>query len=433
MKPAWNRATAVLLAMCTALLSTAAVAQTTATGTAAPPVTFRLRDLVDALDRDNPELKAFRRDIDMAVARIRPAGTLPDPMLSAGYMSGVLRPPFFPSSATPGAFREFALSQEIPFPGKLRTQTAVAVSEVDVTRWTYEDRRAQLAAELKSMYLDYRLADRSLAIVRRNKMVLEQMQRIAEARFAVGQGLQQDVLKAQLEVSMLIEQVTMLERERTAMQARINGMLYREPGAPVDPDLMIETTPLPGDLPALRAMAEQRAPMLKREERQIMRSEQILSLARKEILPDFAVNVTTQQPVGGMPWMYGIDFMVKLPLFWERKQRPMIAEAAAGLDASRRMRDSTRAMTVAAVDEQYAAVISSERLLALYRQSLLPQARLAFESSIAAYQVGNLDFLALLSNFTAILTYELGLEEQTARHEQALTRLEPLVGTPLVQ
>lgn len=369
----------------------------------------------------------------MAVARIRPAGALPDPTLSAGYMSGFLRPPFFPSGSTPDAFRQFGVTQEIPYPGKLSLRTRIATAETDVARWQYEGARVDLIAELKAMYLEYRLADRSLAIVRRNKTLLEDMQRIAEARFAVGQGAQQDVLKAQLEVSMLLERITMLEREKVALQARINGLLYREPGTPVDPALTYEAAPLPGDVAELRRLAEQRYPALLRDERRIARSEQAVALARKEVLPDFGVNVTTQKFTNGMPWMYGVDLMIKLPIFWERKQRPMIAEAAAGLEASRRMRDNTRAIAVATVDEQYATAMSSQRLLALYGQSLLPQARLTFESAQTAYQVGQVDFLSLLTNFTTILNYELGYERQTAQLHQALARLEPLTGLPLLQ
>ena len=400
---------------------------------ASPAPAARLEDLVATLDRDNPELKASRREIDMAVARVRPAGALPDPTLSAGYMSGFLRPPFSPSSATPDGFRQFGVTQEIPYPGKLALRTRIAIADTDVTRWQYEGIRVDLIAELKTMYLEYRLADRSLAIVRRNKTLLEDIQRIAEARFSVGQGAQQDVLKAQLEVSMLLERITMLQRDKVALQARINGLLYREPGTPVDPALAYDPAPLPGDVTELRRLAEQRYPALRRAERQIARSEQAVALARKEVLPDLGFNVTTQKPASGMPWMYGVDVMVKVPIFWERKQRPMIAEAAAGLESSRRMRDNTRAIAVATLDEQYAAAAASQRLLALYSQSLLPQARLTFESAQTAYQVGRVDFLSLLTTFTTILNYELGYEQQTAQLHRALARLEPLTGLALLQ
>ena len=198
----------------------------------------------------------------------------------------------------------------------------------------------QLIAELKTMYFEYQFTTRSLDIVRRNRDLLDQFRQIAEARFSVGQAIQQDVLKAQLEISGLIERTTMLERQRDGLRARINALLYRKQDASLSADLEFAALPLPADVAALRAEALRRYPALKRDEQQITKSQQQLSLARKEFLPDFGINVTAQQPVGGMPLMYGVDVMVKVPIFWQRKQRSMLAEAAAGLEVGRRRRDN---------------------------------------------------------------------------------------------
>lgn len=183
----------------------------------------------------------------------------------------------------------------------------------------------------------------------------------------------------------------------------------------------------------LRALLRQNYPALKRDERVIDRGQQALELARKELLPDFAVNVTSQKFVGGMPWMYGVDLMVKVPLFWQRKQRPMIAEAAAALEGGRQMRDATLAMASAQLTEVYLAGATSHRLADLYSDSVLPQARLSLESSLASYQVGRVDFLSVLTNFVTVLSYEISYEEQNARYLQALARLEPLTGLSLIR
>lgn len=392
-----------------------------------------LAALVAELGTNNPEIAAARREVDMRSARIAPAGTPPDPTLSIGYMSGFARPPFFPSSATPNAFRQVGVSQEIPYPGKLSLRSRIAAIDADAARWSVEDTRLQLAAELKAMYFEYQFASRSLAIVRRNREVLDQFRQIAEARFSVGQAIQQDVLKAQLEISGLIERTTVLERQRDALRARINGLLYREPDAPLNPELPFATLPLPADPAALRAQAVERYPALKRDEQQITKAQQQLSLARKEYLPDFGINVTAQQPPGDMPWMYGVDFMVKVPIFWQRRQRPMVAEAAAGLEAGRRMRDTTVARAEAMVGELHVNATSARRLMDLYTGSVLPQARLTLESSLASYQVGKAEFLTVLTNFVSVLTYEIGLEEQRTQYHVALAGLEPLVAAEFIK
>ncbi len=392
-----------------------------------------LSSLVATLETANPDLKAARREIDMRVARIQPAGAPPDPTLSVGYMSGFLRPPFFPSSATPNGFRQIGVSQELPFPGKLALRSRIASTEADEARWDLESTRWRLISEVKQMYFEYQLASRSLDIVRRNRVVLDQYRQMAEARFSVGQAIQQDLLKAQLEISSLLERTVVLERQRDALRARINALLYRAPDTEIDPELAYAETPLPSSAEPLRAEALAHYPALRRGEQEITRGQQSLALARRELRPDFGINVTTQQGVAGMPWMYGVDFMVKVPIFWQRKQRPMIAEAAAALEAGRNMRDSAAAEAEASVTEQYVTAMSSRRLIDLYTDSVLPQARLTLESGLASYQVGKADFLTVLTNFTGVLTYELSLEEQRTQYRQALARLEPLVGAELIK
>ena len=435
--------TAFLLTVVPALAQVAVVAAEGASPTEARGIvqgavgsgnqTATLAALVAELERNNPEIKAARREVDMRVARIAPAGAPPDPALSFGYMGGLLRPPLFPSASAPGSFRQFGLSQEIPYPGKLGLKSRVAATEAEAERWNSETTRRRLIADLKTAYVEYQYLSRSLDILQRNKERLEQVRQIAEARFRVGQGIQQDVLKAQLEISMILERQAMFDRERNALQAQINGLLFRRPDTPLESSLTFDVAPFTSGVEELRVLAQQNYPALRRDQRVIDRGQQALSLARREVLPDFAVNVTSQKFVGGMPWMYGVDVMVTLPLFWQRKQRPMIAEAAAALESGRQMRDATLSMALAQVTEEYLAETTSQRLMDLYVDSVLPQARLSLESSLASYQVGRVDFLSVLASVTTVLSYEINYEEQHARYLQALARLEPLTGLSLIR
>lgn len=414
------------------LVGAPARAQVPSTSDATPA---RLSELVALLDGDNPEIQASRREVDMAVARIRPAGAPPDPTLSLGYMGGGLSGlyrPFFPSGSTQGSFQQFGASQEIPYPGKLALRTRIAATDADRVRWAYEDVRIRRAAELKEAYFEYVLADRSVAVVRRNRDILDRFRKIAEVRFSVGKAIQQDVLKAQLEISMLIERTKMLERDRVAALARLNGLLNRPSNTPVPATLAFDVNALP-PLPELQAALAERAPAVRRDEQTIRRGEQTLALAKKEVLPDFAVSFTSQRLAGDMPWMYGVDVMVKLPLFWQRKQRPMIAEAAAALESGRRMRENTIAMASSGIAEEHERATTSQQLMELYGDSVLPQARLALESSLASYEVGAVDFLSVLMNFSTLLNYEVSYEQQQAMYHEALARIEPLAGVELVR
>jgi cobalt-zinc-cadmium efflux system outer membrane protein len=417
--PSWLSAQSITLA------DSATLAQSTTRAT--------LKDLVTELERANPELGSGRREIDMRVARIAPAGALADPTLSAGFMTGLAHAPFFLAPDADNSFRMFGVSQEFPYPGKRSLKTNIATTEADAERWNFESTRRRLVSDLKGAYFEYVSVTRSLAVLARNKDRLDQFRQIAEARFSVGKAIQQDVIKAQLEVSLLIERQAMLEQQQTSLRAAINGLLYRQPEASLDVTLDYERTPLLRTVEELHALAQRNNPMLKRDERVIDRGQQALALAKRDVLPDFAVNVTTQQMAGGMPWMYGVDVMVKVPLYWQRKQRPMIAEAAASLESGKKLRENTLSQTLAQVTATYAMATTSNRLSTLYGDSVLPQARLALESSLASYQVGNADFLTVLTNFVTVLNYEITYEEQNARYHEALARLEPLVGADLIR
>lgn len=397
-----------------------------------PAPTGKLADLVSALERSNPEVAAARREIDMRAARVRPAGAPPDPVVSAGFMGGFGDVPYFPPASSPGAWREFTISQELPYPGKLSLRSRLASSDTDVARLAAEDVRLERIAELKTMYVEYRLLDRSLTIVRRNGTRLRQMARVSEARFSVGQGAQQDVVKAQLELTLLTERETAIESQQAVMRARINQLLDRGPEEPIDPALAFDVVPLPSDAAELQRLAEQNYPALKRDERLLQRNQQAVELARKEILPDFGTKLSFQKYAAGMPWMYGVEVMMNVPIYAGRKQRPMVAEATAAVAVSESMRDATHAAALGRIGDQFAVATSSRRLVRLYEDSVLPQARLALDASLAAYETGSVDFLTLLTNFTTILDYELALEEQQATFYRALASLEPLVGQPFL-
>ena len=397
------------------------------------PTTDTLATLVAELEQRNPELAATRSVVDMRAAGIAPAGAPPDPVVTVGYMSGFLRPPFFPSSSTPNAFRQVGVSQQLPYPGKLALRANIARMEADAARWTSEDTRVRLIADLKTTYIEYVLIDRSLAILERSRTTLVQFRETAEARYSLNKASQQDVINAQLQLSILTERVTSLTRHKVSLQAEINRLVYRPSGTPVPVEDLVDVRPLADSIEALQAVANVRYPAIKRDEAGIAREQQALALAKKERLPDFAVSLTTQKFVGDMPWMYGIDFMVNVPIFSQRKQQPMVAQAVASLEGATHTRESTQSDAAARVAEQCAAVSGSQRLMALYGDSVLPQARLALESSLSAYQVGTVDFLTVLTNFNAVLNYEISYEEQKAQLHQALALLEPLTGIEFIR
>lgn len=389
--------------------------------------------LVAELDRQNADLQAARREIDVRAARIAPAGALPDPILSASTMAGFTRPPFFPSATTPNGFSQIGIAQPLPARGTRGARTAMAAADVEAGREDYAAQRLALIADLKTTYLDYLLAVHSLEVVADNQSLLGQLRQIAETRFSVGRGLQQDVIKAQVDISLLIERATILEQQRAMAVARLNELLRRPIDAPAPPVDRYRAEPVPATLAELERQIDAQSPALRREAHLVDRSRSAVTLARLGLRPEFMVGVSAARFAGDMPWMYGLDVSVSLPVFAARKQRPMTVEAAAALDRQEQAREGMRSRALGEVARAFLAAQSADRLSTLYTDSVIPQARLALESSLAAYQVGSLDFLSVLTNFDAVFAAQVSQLEQQTRRDQALAQLEPFVGTTFVR
>lgn len=389
-----------------------------------------LPDLVaEALER-NPEIAAAKRRLDAKRARIPQATALPDPMVSVTSMGNAV--PFWLQRGDPSSARIVGFSQDIPYPGKLSAKGGAARMDAEAERFSYEQTWRTVVTNLKTAYYDLYFIDRSLATVSRTKTLLEQFLKISEARYEVGKGLQQDVLKAQTEISILLERQIVLEQRRRSSVALINSILLRPPENPLGQVSEVRKNELPFSLENLYEVALAGNPEIKRQERMIDGSQFNLTAARKDFYPDFGVNVQYLQR-DGMPGMWGFGVNVKVPLYFGKRQRPAVQEAAAELSGARQEYDSLRAQTMFRVKDQYLIATTAARLLQLYETGIIPQAALTLESSIASYQVGTSDFLTLLTNLVTVLTYELNYYEQLANYQKALVQLEPLIGVELAK
>jgi outer membrane protein, heavy metal efflux system len=395
------------------------------------PAAISLKSLVAEALEQNPEIIAMRRNFDMMRARVPQAKALPEPMLSYGYMgNAVPLPPFDVQKGDPSSGRALSLSQEIPFPSKLATKGKMANVAAEAEWWAYEQTRLNVVAEVKDAYFDLYYILKAGETVAKNKELLEKFARIAEASYAVGKGIQQDVLKAQVEVSKLIDQLTVLEQRKQTAEARLNSLLYREPETPVGTPEEIKPREFAYGLAELNEVALTNYPTLKAQRRKIDRERYGVELAKKDFYPDFSVGLTyLNRPE--MPEMYGVNVGIKIPLYFWQKQRPAVAEATASAAAERQRLENITTLLFFRIKDRYLAATTAQRLLKLYGTTIIPQSTLALESAIAGYEVGKVDFLTLLDNLVTLRNYELSYYEQLSNVEKAIAALEPFVGVKL--
>ncbi len=394
------------------------------------PAVISLKSLVAEALEQNPEIIAMRRSFDMMRARIPQAKALPEPMLSYGYAGNAPIPPFDIQKGDPSSARMLSFTQEVPYPGKLALKGKMANVAAEAEYWAYEQTRLNVVAEVKDAYFDLYYIHKAIETVAKNKELLEKFAKIAEASFTVGKGIQQDVLKAQVEISKLIDQLTVLEQRRQTAEARINSLLFREPETPVGRPEEIKPREFTYDLADLNELALTNFPALKAQRRKIDREQYGVELARKDFYPDFSVGITYfNRP--GMPEMYGVNVGVKLPFYFWQKQRPAVAEATASAAAERQRLENTTTLLFYRIKDRYLAAITAQRLLKLYGTTIIPQSSLSLESAIAGYEVGKVDFLTLLDNLVTLLNYELSYYEQLSNEEKAIAALEPFAGVEL--
>ena len=396
----------------------------TATAAHAQSLDHLVRELLDR----NPVIHAARRAVDSKKALVTAARTLPDPSVTIETMGNLL-PPTLQSGDSSSA-RVFRFNQEIPFPGKLNLQGQIAAAESDVEWWKYEEARRDLVAELKMAYFDLYLATRTLEIVEKNKTLLSQFAEISEARYKVGQGAQQDVFKAQVEISRLLDRSAGLQREASAAQARINSLLFRPPDTQVSATADLQKPQFSKSLQELYQKAMADNPRVRMSRKEIDRSEAGVALAKKAFYPDFEVGFSYFNR-REMPEMFGLMVSAKVPLYFWRKQRPQLESATSDLLGQRRLYDDTLSTLYFRLKDPYLRTATDAKLLDLYGEAIIPQATLTLESSISSYRVGSVDFLTLLSNLSTILEYEMKYYDVLADYYKALATLESLTGETL--
>lgn len=393
-----------------------------------PAALPRLQELIEQALENNPEIKAMQRRFDRVRARIPQAKSLDEPMLSVGYMGNLT--PFTLQTDDPSSGRTISISQDLPFPGKRSLRGKVATSEADAEWWGFEQTRRNVVAEVKDAYFDLYYLTKAIGVVTKTRILLEQFTKIAEVRYSVGKGIQQDVLKAQVEFSKLIEQQTILEQRKTIAETRLNSLLYREPESAVGTPDELKPRDFPYSLAQLNETAVANYPHLKAQRRKIEGAQYAIQLAKKEFYPDFSVGFTyVNRPA--MPEMYGLTVGIKIPVFYAQKQRPALTEATASFEAEKRSLENTTTVLMFKIRDKYLAQTTAKRLVSLYSTTIVPQSSLSLESAIAGYEVGKVDFLTLLDNLVTLLNYELSYYEQLSNEEKAVAALEPLVGVTL--
>jgi outer membrane protein TolC len=392
-----------------------------------------LEQLIAEAQANNPELKASEERWRMSVERAKQAGTLEDPMMMLGIQNGVVRDPLdFKRDDTTA--KVIGLSQKLPFYGKRDLMRDEADRGAEAERWVVEERRLELRRMVKESWAQLYVVDRSLETVKTSIGLLDDLVRLAESMYGLGQGGQQEIFQAQLERSRMEEMRIGLQQRRTSLAATLNTLAHRPPETALPVISSLPSPPITLSAEQFNQMALTNRPALKTLQAKIDQAGTGVKLAEKELYPDFTVAVEYMQREEAMESrgddMYGATLSFNLPVQTDRR-RAKVAE----MEAARRMAVQELAgqqnQIRLAVSDALAQLERSRQLTRLYEAGMLDQARGTFEATTAAYRTGKAGFSEVLASRMNLLAYERDYHGAVADYQMQLAVLENAVGVPL--
>lgn len=430
----------IMVAWMAIMMATVAQGQETVFSTAGAGVTAhsaslrndaQLSALIAEVLQNNPEIQAAYQEHEAARQRIAPAAALDDPMLEAGVINAPLASsPFHREDMT---MKMIGLSQRLPFPGKRGLRKEVASKDADAIEQGYHETVNRVVHDLKTAYFDLGLTVEMIKLVEKNKQTLEHFLRTAEARYQVGQGSQADALKAQTQLSKMLDRLLSLAREQPVFEAELIRALGRsaKEKMPIPMPLRLQEIPLVLETLQQQALAER--PQLLALQSLIARNEKSVALARKAYYPDLDVRVSYGQRDNMLDGtrrddMVSMTVAVNLPVWRGNKIEPRILESEALRDQAVSLYQAQTNEITAKLRQQIAIAEQSLKSVKLYRTAILPQAKLTVESALSAYQAGRVDFLTLLDNQMTVFDYEANLITAMASYNKALAEIDFLVG-----
>jgi len=386
--------------------------------------------------RDNPNLAMMQARWKAMSAIPSQLGTLPDPTVSFGSIN--LPTDTFNIAQEPMTQLQMGISQSIPFPGKLALKEKAAEFEAEAASNDIDETRLRLIRDVKTTWWVVFYLDRALEIVTKNQELLRQFVKIAQTKYAVGEGLQQDVLLAQLELSRLLDQEIQLIGTRRNEAVRLNALLDRSADRsvylPRDIDKQMRNI---APEPELYQMADSSRPLLAKQRNRISAADAQLELAKKEYYPDFGLGVfygfrggnnLSLQGGGDRADFLSLRLSMSVPLFIDSKQAKGVDQRTAERMQQRYALQDEWSKVRAQISAALADYEQAREQFILFKSGIIPQAQQTVASMLAGYQVNKVDFLNLVRSQVTLFNYEVQYWRALAKTNQSLARLIAAVG-----
>src|SRR2546422_4039060 len=343
-----------------------------------------LRELVQEAEQKNPQIAASFHAWQASRNVPKQVSALPETQLSVQQFSVGSPRPFAGYSNSDFAYIGFGGSQDIPYPGKRQLRARVAEHEADSMEAQTDSVRRAVVGNLKMVYFRLAYIQQTLSVLQKSDELLNQVQEASEARYRVGQGNQQDVLKAQLQHTKILQEIAHHHQEEGLLEAQIKQVLGRsqESADIVAESLTVRS--LPYAAAELLQRAREQNPDVHSKQASIRQQDTQVELAHKEFRPDFNAGYTYEHTASQFKDYYMASFSVRLPN--RGRQRAALAEAEQNRERARQELDAESQRVLSEVQQQYVRAKTSEERLKIYSDGLVPQSEATFQSALSAYQ-----------------------------------------------
>jgi cobalt-zinc-cadmium efflux system outer membrane protein len=397
-----------------------------------------LPHLVATAVANNPELKSSQAKWQMFASKAKQASALEDPMFMFKLQNMLGREPFV-FNKDPQSAKVIGISQQLPFWGKRALRQEVAQYEAESYKWAIEERKLELTRMVKETYYQLWAVDKSMGIVDKNLRILADFVTIAESKYSVGQGVQQDIYKAGLEKSKMLDMQITLQQQRKSLEANLNYLLYRPGNTPVGTVADFTLPQLTLSTEQLNETAYEKRPQVKSLVSLANKGQASHRLARKEFYPDFNLSfeymfkeaIATDMVTDPGYNMFTLGVTFNLP-FQQEKRHAMLAESTSETNMATEELNGLKNNISYTINDTLAQLDRRKKLIELYKGGIIPQAEQSLESAVISYRVSKVDFLTLLDGRMSLFNYERELYESQAEYMMKLAQLEAAVGTELV-
>jgi outer membrane protein, heavy metal efflux system len=385
--------------------------------------------LIEEAKKNDPAIHVAETVARAATFASSQASTLPDPQFTLQQFSVGSPRPFAGYTNSDFAYIGLGVSQQLPYPGKRKLRGAVADRDADASKAHVEVVLQDEIETLKTTYFHLAYLQQTLGLLQQNSALLQQIEQQAEAHYSTDQGNQRDVLKAQLERTKLLREISMHHQLVGEDQAALKRILHRpQDSADIVPE-PLSATFLRYTASELLDKVQGQNPNVHEDAAMIQRNQTAIELAQKEFRPDFEVSYMYENTDRKFRDYYMLSFSVNFP---RRKPRQAaLAQAQVNVERAQQEQDAQVQDVFAEVQKQYVTIKASEEQLLIYRDGLIPQAQATIQAGLTAYESSRTDFESLFSSYMDVLNLELEYQQTLLDHETALTHIERLTGVTL--